>query len=89
MSAGSGCHLVHNSVNKYAASNGTKNQVQLLASGTDDKSLWTVSGTATYEFVNKYNKSKSVNANLRNNGTYGFACYATSTGGALTLYKKN
>ena len=75
--------------NKYAASTGTKNQAQLLASGTDNKSLWTVSGTATYEFVNKNNKSNSVNANLRNNGTYGFACYATSTGGALTLYKKN
>ena len=28
-----------------------------------------------------------MNANLRNNGTYGFACYATSTGGALSLYK--
>jgi hypothetical protein len=82
--------IIYNaSVNKYAASNGTKNQAQLLASGTDDKSLWTVSGTTTYEFVNKYNKSRNVNANLRNNGTYGFACYATSTGGALTLYKKN
>lgn len=82
--------IIYNaSVNKYAASNGTKNQAQLLASGTDDKSLWTVSGTTAYEFVNKYNKSQSVNANLRNNGTYGFACYATGTGGALTLYKKN
>lgn len=28
-----------------------------------------------------------MNANLRNNGTYGFACYATSTGGALSLYR--
>ena len=76
-------------VEKYAAANGTKNQAALNASATDDKSLWTVSGTSTYEFVNKYNKSKSVNSNLRRNGTYGFACYSTSTGGALTLYKKN
>ena len=73
----------------FAASTGTKNQAQMLASGTDDKSLWTVSGTSTYEFVNKANAAKSVNANLRNNGTYGFACYATGTGGALSLYKKN
>lgn len=84
------CWTIYNaSVNKYAASTGTKNQAQLLASGTDNKSLWTVSGTDTYEFVNKNNDSSGVNANLRNNGTYGFACYAGATGGALTLYKKN
>lgn len=74
---------------KYAASTGAKNKAQLLASGTDAKSLWTVTGTGTYEFVNKANNTGGVNSNLRNNGNYGFACYATSTGGALTLYKKN
>ena len=72
---------------KYAASTGVKNKAQMLADGTDNKSLWTVSGTSTYEFVNKQNTTNSVNANLRNNGTFGFACYATSTGGALSLYK--
>ena len=77
------------SANKYAASTGAKNKAQMLASGTDNKSLWTVSGTNTYEFVNKQNKVNGVNSNLRRNGTYGFACYATSTGGSLTLYKKN
>ena len=75
-------------VNKYAASTGAKNKAQLLDSGTDDKSLWTVSGSSTYEFVNKTNAAADVNKNLRQNGTYGFACYATSTGGALSLYKK-
>ncbi|MBQ9185519.1 MAG: DNA/RNA non-specific endonuclease [Bacteroidales bacterium] len=74
-------------VEKYAASTGTKNQAQLLADGSADKSLWTVSGSSTYEFVNKNNEAAGVNATLRNNGTYGFACYSTSTGGALTLYK--
>ena len=74
--------------NKYAASTGAKNKAQLLGSGTDDKSLWTVSGSSTYEFVNKANAAANVNKNLRQNGTYGFACYATSTGGALSLYKK-
>lgn len=77
------------SANKYAASTGTKNQAQMLASGTDNKSLWTVSGTSTYEFVNENNKANNVNSNLRKNSSYGFACYAGSTGGALTLYKKN
>ena len=76
--------------NKYLASTGTKNQAQLLTNGTDDKALWSFSTTNDkFEFINKYNSSKSINANLRENGTYGFACYATGTGGALTLYKKN
>lgn len=75
-------------VSKYAAGTGTKNQAGLLASGTDDKSLWTASGSATYEFVNKAHAAANINRNLRKNGTYGFACYATGTGGALTLYKK-
>lgn len=74
--------------NAYAASTGAKSKAQMLADGTDDKALWTVSGTSTYEFVNKQNTANNVNANLRRNGTYGFACYATSTGGALSLYKK-
>lgn len=74
--------------NAYAASTGAKSKAQMLADGTDDKALWTVSGTETYEFVNKKNAASNVNANLRNNGTYGFACYATGTGGALSLYKK-
>ena len=38
--------------------------------------------------MNKKNSESNVNANLRKNGTYGFACYAASTGGALSLYKK-
>lgn len=77
------------SVDKFAASTGANNKAQLLVSGEDDKSLWSVSGDSEYEFVNKKNASSELNANLRNNGTYGFACYATSTGGALSLYKFN
>lgn len=71
---------------QYAASTGAKNKAQLLADGTDDKSLWTVSISKekTFEFVNKAN---AANANLRGNGDYGFACYSTSTGGALSLYR--
>jgi len=84
------------SVNKYAASTGAKNKAQLLDDGTNDMSLWSVTSIAseitpityTYEFVNKQNTTNKVNANLRKNSTYGFACYATATGGALSLYKK-
>ena len=76
--------------NKYAAGTGAKNKAQMLADGTDDKSLWSCTSTAsseTYDFTNKQNTANSVNATLRKNGTYGFACYATGTGGALSLYK--
>lgn len=79
--------LYNESISKYASGTGNKNQGKLVTA-TDDFALWTVSGTSAYEFVNKGNDAKSVNANLRRNGTYGFACYATSTGGALSLYKR-
>ena len=76
------------SARKYAAGTGAKNKAQLLASGTDNKSLWSVTGNSTYEFVNKANDAAGVNKTLRRNGEYGFACYSTITGGTLTLFKK-
>ena len=79
--------LYNESTSKYAAGSGTKNQGKLLDSITD-YAKWTVSGESTYDFVNLGNKNKGVNYTLRNNGSYGFACYATGTGGALTLYKE-
>lgn len=84
--------ILNEKTSKYAASTGAKNKAQLLADGADDKSLWTVTKTknaATFEFVNKANSSANpaVNANLRNNGTNGFACYSASTGGPLSLYR--
>ena len=74
--------------NAYAASTGAKNKAQMLSDGNDDKALWTVSGNESYEFVNKQNTTNNVNANLRKNGSYGFACYNSQTGGTLSLYKK-
>lgn len=82
--------ILNEKINKYAAGTGAKNKAQLLDSGADDKSLWTVTKTkdaATFEFVNRANTTAKVNANLRNNGTYGFACYAATTGGPLSLYR--
>ena len=85
--------IIYNAaVEKYVASTGAKNQAQLLAELNNNNQaygFWSVSGTATYDFVNVYNSTNKINANLRNNTTYGFACYATGTGGALTLYKKS
>ena len=85
--SGSYWTIYNASANQYAASSGVKNNAALNSSGTDDKSLWTVTGSSAYEFENKYNKANSINALLRKNDTYGFATYSSSTGGALTLYK--
>ena len=79
--------LYNSFTGKYAGGNGTKNQAALITNVTD-YAKWSVTVTSTYDFTNLGNSSKSVNATLRRNGTYGFACYATSTGGALTLYKE-
>ena len=91
ISASGSYWVIYNAaVQKYAGSTGSKNQGKLLDAATSDNALWTVTGSATYEFENKARAAGSDPNNkwLRNNGTYGFACYATSTGGALTLFKK-
>lgn len=81
--------LYNESVKKFAASTGAVSKAQLLDDGANDMSLWETTGKESFEFINKANKAKSVNCNLRNNGTYGFACYAKETGGALSLYRLN
>ena len=78
-------------VSKYAGSTSAKNQAALLDE-VSDNAKWTVTepATGTYDFENLARKSGSDPNNkwLRNNTTYGFACYASGTGGALSLYKK-
>lgn len=80
------------SVEKYAGGKTIKNQGVLLDEVTD-YARWTVTKTEdnTYDFENKGRaggSSDTGNKWLRNNGTNGWACYASSTGGALSLYKK-
>lgn len=82
---------LHNStVKKYAGSTSSKNQGVLLDSITDN-AKWTVIGDSTYDFENLARSTGSDSGNkwLRNNGTYGFACYSASIGGALSLYRIN
>ena len=71
---------------KYAGGNETKNQGALLDAATDG-AKWTITNGAEPTIVNYANTHKSVNATLRRNGTYGFACYGTSTGTMPVLYK--
>lgn len=74
----------------YLVSTGAKNKAD-LSSDLDTaatKAHWTITLTSgKFNIVNVYNSANSVNAYLRQNGTYGFACYASGTGSALTLYK--
>lgn len=82
--------LYNSAVSKYAASTSSNNQAKLEASVTDN-SKWTITEpeSGTYEFENLARANASSNNRwLRNNGTYGFACYQSATGGALSLYKK-
>ena len=82
-----GYYTIYNeSTGTYAGGIGVKNKAGLLAA-VDEYAKWTPSGSGTYEFENLGQKNDSLNALLRKNGSYGFGCYSTSTGGALTLYK--
>ena len=75
---------------KYAAGTGGANKAQLLADGTDDKSLWSINGDLVV--TNKANAAAEVNATLRHNFSgntnYGFACYSATQGGKPVFYKR-
>ncbi len=91
-SAGDSWTLYNKSVNKYAGSTDAKNQGALLDDATTDNAKWniTVTEANTYEFENVARAASEQNPEnkwLHNNATYGFACYGTNTGGALTLYR--
>ena len=70
------------STGTYAAATSTNNRATLQAS-VNDYARWSVTeSNGTYDFQNK-----QTSRYLRNNGTYGFAAYSTSTGGPLSLYR--
>ena len=78
-------------IKKYLAATDSKNEAQLIADGTDDKAKWTVTiDDGVFEFENYARANSASNPSnkwLRNNGANGWACYSTSTGGALSLYR--
>ncbi len=73
----------------YASGTGTKNKAEVQASLTD-YAKWSATGTETYVFENLGNSTKGVNAQLRRNTTFGFACYVSNSnvGGPVSLYKR-
>ena len=83
---------IYNTTAGYVAATKVKNQAVIILDGSDNKAKWTATGSTTYEFENKDRAESASNPDnkwLRENGTYGFACYATGTGNALTLYKRH
>ena len=83
---------IYNTTAGYVAATKVKNQAVIILDGSDNKAKWTATGSTTYEFENKDRAESASNPDnkwLRENGTYGFACYATGTGNALTLYKRS
>ena len=83
---------IYNTTAGYVAATNVKNQAVIILDSTDNKAKWTATGSTTYEFENKDRAESASNPSnkwLRENGSYGFACYATGTGNALTLYKRH
>lgn len=76
----------------YAGGTNTKNQGALLTDSSADLAKWTISYTSNQFEVINYGRSQmssdSANKYLRNNATNGWATYASSTGSAPRLFKK-
>lgn len=81
-------YTIYNSAeSKYLAGTGAKTAGTSLNKNITDYTQWTITAGDPVVIENDGNKAKEVNYLLRRNSTYGFACYAASTGSDLTLYK--
>lgn len=89
-SEGNDTYTIKNANNNYyAVSTGTKNQATTQNGTIDNKSKWYITNNeTTCSIENVYNKKNDINYTIRRNSTYGFACYASSTGTGPILYKK-
>ena len=89
-SEGDGTYTIKNANNNYyAVSTGTKNQATTKNGTIDNKYKWYITNNETKcSIENVYNKANNINYTIRRNSTYGFACYAASTGTGPILYKK-
>lgn len=89
-SEGNNAYTIKNANNNYyAVSTGTKNQATTKNGTIDNKYKWHITNNETKcSIENVYNKANNINYTIRRNSTYGFACYAASTGTGPILYKK-
>lgn len=82
-----GKFLIKHGTDGYAAGTGSNNNIKLEADATTTSAQWTITYSNGFVVENVGNKASSKNATLRNNGDYGWACYAASTGAAPRLFK--
>jgi len=83
--------LYNATAGSYAAATGVKSQAT-LESSVNEYAKWSITynNTGVFDFINKGNQDGGVNPKLLNNGSVGFACYATNytSGGPISLYKR-
>lgn len=89
-SEGNDTYTIKNANNNYyAVSTGTNNQATTKNGTIDNKYKWYITNNEkSCSIENVHNKKSSINYTIRRNSTYGFACYAASTGTGPILYKK-
>ena len=89
-SEGNDTYTIKNANNNYyAVSTGTNNQATTKNETIDNKYKWYITNNEkSCSIENVHNKKSSINYTIRRNSTYGFACYAASTGTGPILYKK-
>ena len=83
--------LYNASTQSYASATGVKSQAT-LSTAVNEYTKWNVTykNTGVFDFINVGNDSANVNPKLMNNGSVGFACYATNytSGKPIQLYKR-
>ncbi len=83
----SGDYFYFKNGNNYAGATGSNNQGALLTE-TTDYAKWTIKYSSGFTITNYGMNQAKKNETLRNNGTYGWAAYGSSTGEAPRLFKK-
>ena len=77
---------------QYAGGTSAKNEGALLDAASDDLAKWTIEHDGSKFSIINYGRSiaskDNTNKYLRNNDSYGWACYGSGTGKAPRLFKK-
>ena len=77
---------------QYAGGTSAKNQGALLDDASSDLTKWTIEHDGSKFSIINYGRSiaskDNTNKYLRNNDSYGWACYASGTGSAPRLFKR-
>ena len=73
---------------KYAGGTSSNNEGAMLSEASNDYAKWTIEYIGSSFTISNYGRITSENKYLRNNNTYGWACYKSSTGKAPRLFKE-